>query len=64
MGKGDRSMKVIKTILHITSAALMTSVIMDTYLWLTTGYTIPSWTIAAMSAGCITLIEVIAKLIK
>lgn len=57
-------MKVIKTILHITSAALMTSVIMDTYLWLTTGYTIPSWTIAAMSAGCITLIEVIAKLIK
>lgn len=51
-------------ILDVGCLALMTSVIMDTYLWITTGYQIPCWTMAVMSAGTIMMIQVIKRLIK
>jgi hypothetical protein len=37
------------------------SVVMDAYLWVTAGYLVPSWTIAAMSLGLIVLLQVFKR---
>jgi len=42
----------------------MSSVIMDSYLWVATGYLIPCWTMVVMSGGIIILLQTIKKLIK
>jgi len=41
---------------------LLTSVIMDTYLWFTINYLVPSYTIALMSLGSILLLIVLCYL--
>ena len=56
-------MRYLDLFLNIASLLLMTAVIMDTLVWFTMRYTIPSWTMAVMSAGVIVLIQVMRKLI-
>lgn len=46
-------------LIHLASLALTTSVIMDSYFWITKRYMIPSWTIAVMSLGMILLLQLI-----
>jgi len=56
--------KWISRIINIGCLGLASSVIMDSYLWITKGYTIPCWTMAAMSFGMILMLQVIRHLIK
>ena len=53
MGKG------LSRILDLASLLLLTSVVMDSYLWISSQYLIPCWTMAAMSAGVIALMQVV-----
>ncbi len=53
--------EVLRRILNIGSLLLLTSVIMDSYLWISRRYMIPSWTMAAMSAGMIILLQVLSR---
>ena len=57
-------MKVKNILINLSCLALMSSVVMDSYLWVTTGYLIPCWTIAVMSGGIIILLQVMKGLIK
>jgi len=54
----------MKRLINIACLGLGTSVVMDSYLWMANGYLIPSWTMAAMSAGVILLLQVIKRLLK
>ena len=49
--------KSLKSFLYLASGILFLSGLIDTILWLTTGYMVPCWTVALMSAatGAITL---------
>lgn len=49
---------IIRTGFCLAISALLSSVIMDTYLWFDFNYYVPSWTIALMSLGTILLILV------
>lgn len=46
-------------LINLASLALTTSVVMDSYAWITDRYMIPSWTIAVMSLGMIILLQII-----
>jgi len=46
-------------LIHLASLALATSVVMDSYFWITKRYMIPSWTIAVMSLGIILLLQLL-----
>lgn len=56
--------KTIKSIIYIACFGFLICVIMDAYLWIISGYLIPSWTISVMSSGMILCLLVIAKLLK
>jgi len=49
--------KDLKSFLYLASGILFLSGLVDTILWFTTGYLVPCWTVALMSAatGAITL---------
>ncbi len=53
--------RVFRRFLDVGCLLLLTSVLMDTYLWVSSRYMIPSWTMAAMSAGMIVLLQVLAR---
>ena len=41
---------------------LFTCVIMDTFFWVNNGFMIPSWTMAVMSMGMITLFQIMKQI--
>jgi hypothetical protein len=51
----------IKTILKLSCLGYLSSVIMDSYLWITGRHYIPSWTMAVMSGGMIVLIQALIR---
>lgn len=51
--------RALSRILDIASLLLLTSVVMDGFLWVSRHYLIPCWTMAAMSAGVIILLQVL-----
>ena len=52
------------TVINLACLGLMTSVVMDSYLWVTGRHWIPSWTMAAMSAGMIMVLQVLRTHMK
>jgi len=56
--------KGLSRILDLASLLLLTSVVMDSYLWVSRQYLIPCWTMAAMSAGVIALLQVLKHQIR
>ena len=52
---------ILRRILDIGCLLLLTSVFMDSYLWISRGYLIPCWTMAAMSTGVIALLQVLKR---
>jgi len=56
--------KWLRRILKISGWLLSTSALLDSTLWVLTGYYVPCWTIAAMSIGCAALIFCMARMIK
>ncbi len=56
--------QILNLSFYIAYGGLLTSVAMDSILWLVCGYLIPCWTMAAMSLGLILLIFVLQKLMK
>jgi len=58
MGEG------LSRILDLASLLLLTSVVVDSYLWFSRRYLIPCWTMAAMSAGMIALLQVLKHQIR
>lgn len=58
--KGKKK-KISKILINLASLLFLSSVIMDSYLWITQGFHVPSWTIALMSLGYIMLLQYIKK---
>lgn len=56
--------KGLSRILDIASLLLLSSVVMDSVLWFSRQYLIPSWTMAAMSAGVIVLLQALKRQIR
>lgn len=56
--------KDLKSFLYLASGILFLSGLVDTILWFATGYMVPCWTVAAMSAatGAITLCLTYARI--
>jgi len=52
-----------KRVLDVACVLLLTSSIMDSYLWIANQYHVPCWTIAVMSTGFILLLQVLKRLI-
>lgn len=55
--------RALKLLLDLGCLGFLSSVVMDSYLWITQGYMIPCWTMAAMSTGMILLLQVLKRLI-
>jgi len=53
--------RALKLALDLGSLGLLSSVILDTWLWLDRGYLVPCWTIAALSGGLIALFQVLKR---
>ena len=51
------------TLINLASVGLATSVVMDSYLWMSERYMIPSWVVAVMSFGMILILQVVRVLI-
>ena len=49
----------LSKVIDVACLGLASSVVMDSYLWVTQGYLIPCWTMAAMSLGVILLLQTI-----
>lgn len=56
--------KILGRVLDLGCLALLSSVVMDSYLWIARCYLIPCWTMAVMSAGLITLLQVLKRQIN
>jgi hypothetical protein len=55
-GKG-----IISHVLDLACMAFAISAIMDAYLWLVTGYMMPSWTMAEISFMYIVLMQILKR---
>ena len=53
--------KVLRGILDVGCLILLTSVVMDTFLWVSGKYLIPCWTMAVLSGGLIALLHVLKR---
>ena len=51
----------LKMVIDFACICFAISIVMDTYLWVTTKHWIPSWTIAIMSLGLIILLQVLKR---
>lgn len=56
--------RVLRRILDIACLLALTSVVMDSVLWVVRQYMIPCWTLAAVSAGAIALLQVLKRQIR
>lgn len=46
-------------VINLVCLGFLSSVIMDSYLWITKGFLVPSYTVAVMSFGFIVLLQYI-----
>lgn len=53
--------RALRIILDLGCLALLSSVVMDSYLWIAQGYLIPCWTMAVMSTGLILVFQVLKR---
>ena len=56
--------RLLHRILDVDCLFLLTSVVMDSVLWIARQYLIPCWTIAAMSAGLIALLQALKRQLR
>jgi len=55
--------RALRLALDLGSLGLLSSVILDTWLWLDRGYLVPCWTIAALSGGLILVFQALRRMI-
>ena len=56
-----RGKRIISHVLDLACIAFAISAIMNSYLWLVSGYQIPSWAMAQMSFMYILLLQVLRR---
>jgi len=56
--------KLFSLFLNIYSIILLISAIMDTHLWFSIQYHVPSWTISVISLMMIVIIQILRKMIN
>jgi len=56
--------KLISLYLNIGSIFLLVSAVIDSYLWFTIQYHVPSWAISLISLAIIFIFQILRKMIK
>jgi len=55
--------RALRLVLDVGCLGLLSSVVLDTWLWFDRGYLVPCWTIAALSGGLIMVFQALRRMI-